>query len=70
MNDEITALLDNWGNINNRINRLTEIQLKGLINYECSTRKRKSFIVRLHQRYSKLESLRVRQSLIEGSGML
>ena len=58
--------MDNWGTLNKELPKLTEEELKALINFECSTKKRKSFIKRLHQRYSKIMNARVCNELLNG----
>lgn len=67
MNDqEIIKLLGDWEYLNNQIAKFTEEELRMLVNYECSTKRRRSFIERLHQRYSKLKTARERESLVNG----
>lgn len=63
------GLLHDYGKLNAELSSLREDQLKALINYECSTKKRASFIERLHQRYSKLYVARERAELL-GGGLL
>lgn len=56
----------NWRSVNADMGNKMEDELLTMINYEVSTDNRKSIVVRLHQRYSKLRTLRERNQLIEG----
>lgn len=64
--DQYTELLNDWKLLNHKIAEFSIDELKSLINYECSTKKRASFINRLHQRYSKLVTIAERDHLIKG----
>jgi hypothetical protein len=55
-----------WDELNAKLSKLSEAELKAMINFECSVKKRKSFIKRMHQRYSKLYNERVCKELMEG----
>lgn len=66
-NEAILAMLANWGKLNADINQLREDQLKSLINYEVSTKKRATFIERMHQRYCALRDKREREEVMGGS---
>lgn len=57
---------NDWVELNVALPGLSEFELKAMINFECSTKKRKSFIKRMHQRYSKLMNERVCKELMEG----
>ena len=49
---------------------LTEDELYSAINYEVSTYQRTLVITRLHQRYSKLRTMRERELLLAGKFLL
>lgn len=55
-----------WEQLMADISKMKEEELKALINYELSTTRRKSFIERMHQRYSKLRAKRERDNLFNG----
>ena len=59
-----------WKDMQERLTKLSEEELKGFINYEASTYRRKSIIFRLHQRYSKLRARRERDSIVKGELLL
>ena len=60
MNDEqaILQMLDSWTTLNKDVGKLREDQIKSLINYEVSTKRRDTMIDRLHQRFAKLRNKR------------
>lgn len=67
MNDvEVIGLMNDWGKLNNQMSKMSLDDLKMLINYECSTKRRASFIVRMHQRYAKLKNEVERDALLTG----
>jgi hypothetical protein len=59
------AMLTEWSVLNRDMHTLREDQIKALLDQECRTGKRKVFIERLHQRYSKLRTARERLELLE-----
>ncbi len=59
------ALLDDYNLLNSKLSELTIEQLWKLIDMEIEGRKRKSFVERLHQRVSKLETAQERAALLE-----
>jgi len=59
----LEALLNDYNLLNNQLSSLTEEQLWKLIEMEIAGRKRKSFIERIHQRYSKLKTARERDEI-------
>lgn len=63
---EVVNLLSTWVKLNERLSDLSENDLKMMINYECSTKSRATFITRMHQRYSKLHTDRQRDMLLKG----
>lgn len=65
--DNFTALLDDWKELNTQIHTFSIDELRSLINYEISTRKRASFIERMHQRYSKLVTALEREHILKGN---
>ena len=67
MNDEkVRQLLNNWAMLNAELSAMSISELKMLINYECSTRRRATYIERLHQRYGKLVNMEERRQLHAG----
>jgi hypothetical protein len=59
------ALLADYNMLNNKLSELSEDQLWKLIEMELSGKKRKSFVERIHQRFSKLVTIRERAELLE-----
>jgi ubiquitin len=55
-----------WRELNTVIGEMTEETLRSYINYENSTTKRKTTLLRLHQRYEALRSLRERAAILNG----
>lgn len=67
MSDDVLQLyLKDWGFMNSQLSTLREDQLKQLINMEISGKRRETWIERLHQRYSKLVTVRQRAELLGG----
>lgn len=62
----LEALLNDYNLLNNHLGSLTEEQLWKLIGMEITGRKRRSFVERIHQRYSKLKTARERDELLGG----
>ena len=60
----LMALLEDYNQLNNQLSSLTEVQLWNLIEMEIAGKKRRSFVERLHQRYSKLVTARERAELM------
>ena len=63
---ELLQLLADWGLLNTKLSTLTINELKMLINYECSTKRRHTYIERIHQRYGKLVNAEERQQMLNG----
>lgn len=57
------AMLNDYNLLNHQLSSLSEEQLENLIEMEIAGRKRKSFVERIHQRYSKLVTARKRDEL-------
>ena len=55
-----------WSQLNKTLGTLGIEEIKSLINYEVSTKKRASFIARMHQRYSKKVTAAEREHLLKG----
>lgn len=67
MSDELVIqMLDSWATLNKDVGKLREDQIKNLINYEVSTKRRAVMIDRLHQRFAKLRNQRERLELKAG----
>ena len=60
----LMALLEDYNMLNNKLSELTEEQLWNLIEMEVAGKKRRSFVERLHQRYSKVFTARQREELM------
>ncbi len=60
------TMMDDFGTMVSCLKELREDQLRALINYELSTRRRASFLERLHMRYTKLRAKREREELMQG----
>ena len=56
--------MDNWQNLNTRLPTLTEDELKAAIEREQNDLGRARFLMRMHQRYTKLRALRERVALM------
>lgn len=52
------AALQNWLTLTKSLNNFTEDELKGMLDYEFDTQKRKTFMKRIHERFCKLRSKR------------
>jgi hypothetical protein len=63
-------VFNSWRELMAGVSKLTEAELRESINYEVSTYRRKNFIERMHQRYTKLRSERERKELISGETLL
>ncbi len=50
------AALQNWLTLTKSLNNFTESELKGMLDYEFSTHKRKTFMKRIHERFCKLRA--------------
>ena len=64
--DLVIQMLDSWATLNKDVGKLREDQIKNLINYEVSTKRRAVMIDRLHQRFAKLRNQRERLELKAG----
>lgn len=53
-----------WRELMQTIGGMNEPQLAEAINYEVSTYRRKNYITRMHQRYSRLRADREREQLL------
>ncbi len=60
----IDAMLDDFNFMNHELSGLREDQLLKLMEREIETRKRKSFVERIHQRYAKLKTARERAEIL------
>ena len=55
--------LHNWTTLNAAIAGLNEEQLKDMLEFEAENKKRESFILRMHQKYTMLRANREREEL-------
>ena len=61
---------DTWMQMMMNLPTMSEDELRTAINFEVATRKRKQFVTRMHQRFSRLRTDRERQQLLDGETML
>lgn len=69
MTEEIITcdqVLKDWHTCVRYVSEMTENELRTLLNYELSTKHRETYITRIHERYSRLRTLRERQALLSG----
>jgi len=57
-------MIKNWSELNAMLPKLTEQEAEALLHEEMDGRKRKTFALRLHQRYCTLRAARERAELI------
>jgi hypothetical protein len=62
------VVLRSWHTLNEMIGELREDQLKELLQWEVSNKKRPDIVERLHQRYSTLVRDREREELLQQCG--
>lgn len=58
------TILKSWHTLNKVIDDLREDQIKELIFHEVENKRREDIVIRLHQRYNKLASMREREELV------
>ena len=54
----------NWRELNAQLNRMTETEVKALLDVELVDRQRVTFVERLHQRYCALRATRERAEMM------
>lgn len=59
-----TNYLENWATLNDNIKKLTEQQVKDLLDVERKGEKRTQFLLRLYGRYNTLRTVRERKELM------
>jgi hypothetical protein len=64
------VILKSWRELMTKLPEMDEVTLRESINYEASVYKRKAFITRMHQKYSRLRADRERQLLLSGEHLL
>ena len=57
---------DTWRELNAKIGSMSEDDVKTALNHEISTGNRKSVVLRLHQRFTKLRMFREREAIYKG----
>jgi len=67
MNEAIKAALKRWDDLYKLLPGLNETQVKEALEYELANDKRKTFVIRLHQRYNTLRVARERDELVARS---
>jgi hypothetical protein len=65
MDDTLTATLKCWRTLNDQMYGMTEDDVKTMLDHEVATRKRVTFVERLHQRYCTLRTNRERMAIME-----
>lgn len=65
MNEQMMKALKNWRVFNEMLNDIPENQVLEMLEYELLNENRKTFVERLHQRYSTLRAMRERATLME-----
>jgi len=58
MNEVLVSALKSWLDLNGVLSKLREDQVLELLNSEMAEQKRKTFLKRLHQRYTTLRAIR------------
>ncbi len=66
MSNALLLVLKNWTTLTANLNKLREDQVKFLLDYELANAPRKTFVERLHARYTMLRSQRERAELVAG----
>ena len=56
-----------WKELTSALNSMDEPTVRAYLNYENSTHKRKSYLIRLHQRYAGLRDARERDEVLKGA---
>jgi len=69
MNLMIDQAMSNWADLNTLLSGFTEEELQKMLDDEVGGKKRKMFIERIHQRVSKLRTIREREMLFETAGI-
>jgi len=64
------TIIQSWNDLITILPEMTEDALRVAINYEASTYKRKAIIAKMHQRYAKLNTRRIRDGLLAGEVLL
>ena len=64
MNKTLLLVLKNWSSLTANLNSLDESQVKFLLDYEMENSPRKTFVERLHARYTMLRSQRERAEMV------
>jgi len=56
-----------WKELTSALNTMDEATVRAYLNHENSTHKRKSYLIRLHQRYAGLRDAREREEVLKGA---
>lgn len=68
--DPSRTIIQSWNDLIMILPSMTEESLRVAINYEASTYKRKAILSKMHQRYAKLQTKRIRDGLLAGELLL
>lgn len=62
--------IESWVELVKILPDMTEEELRVAINYEVSKYRRKALVRKMHQRYAKLNTARIRTALLNGEVLL
>ena len=66
MEQKLLDVIENWDTFRLGLMSLSEDEVKAVLEHELTNEKRKSYVSRIHARYSILRSARERAALIAG----
>jgi hypothetical protein len=64
MSNALLLVLKNWSSLTANLHTLSEDQIKFLMDHEMANEPRKTFVERLHARYTMLRSQRERSEMV------
>ena len=70
MTEPEVTIINSWNDLTLVLPEMSEEQLRATINFELSSFNRKSMIIKMHQRYSQLQTQRIRKALLAGEATL
>jgi len=65
MNEAMMSALKNWRDLNDVLTTFTENEMAEMLEYELNHENRKTFVERLHQRFTTLRMTRERDLLMD-----
>ena len=63
MNPKLKRIMNDWRSLNEHLHKLSEAEVKEMLDWEKTNTQRKVFLERLHQRYGVLRASRERAAL-------